>query len=101
MPFKLHVWYKKYVYRLPNAGEPGHGPFPTVYDKVVSRRGMRAFCEKHDLEVLGEYGTNFYLKRFGALRIPTAAALKVIELLSFGKLKSDHNNLVYILRKPG
>ena len=100
LPFRLHVLYKKYIYQMPHAGEPGHGPFPTVYDRVVSRRGMHAFCDRHKLEILDEYCTDFYLDPFGALKPVVKLGLKGIEIMSFGKLDSSHNNLVYVIRKP-
>ncbi|MBA3564353.1 MAG: class I SAM-dependent methyltransferase [Gammaproteobacteria bacterium] len=100
VPFRLHVLYKKYIYRLPDAGKPGHGPFPTVYDRVVSRKGMYEFCKKHDLSILHEYGTNFYLKRLGRLRGFVTPVLKMIEVLSLQRLESDYNNLVFIIQKP-
>lgn len=100
VPFRLHVWYKKYLYKLPNAGTPGHGPFPTVYDRVVSRKGMYKFCDSHNLNILHEYGTNYYLKKLGGLAMIVKPVLKMIELISLQKLKSDHNNLVFIIQKP-
>jgi SAM-dependent methyltransferase len=99
MPFRLHVLYKKYIYRLPHAGEPGYGPFPTVYDEIVSRRGIHAFCDRHGIEICAEYCTNFYMRRLGGLRPFVRALVKGVELISFRRFSGDYNNLVYILRK--
>lgn len=99
LPFRLHVFYKKYLYRLPDAGKPGYGPFPTVYDPILSREGIHAFCAAHRLVILHEYTTNFYLlrlRRFSFLINPLLAAIR---LASFNSLHSDHNNLVYIIQK--
>jgi SAM-dependent methyltransferase len=100
VPFWIHVLYKKYIFKLPNAGEPGHGPFPTVYDRVVSRRGMYEFCAAHELKILHEYSTNYYLKRLGGLVLFVNPLLQLIQLVSLQKLKADHNNLVFIIEKP-
>lgn len=100
VPFWMHVFYKKYIYRLPHAGEPGHGPFPTIYDRVVSRRGMYEFCAAHDLKIVHEYSTNFYLKRLGRLAGIVRPVLKTIQLVSLQRLQADYNNLVLIIEKP-
>jgi len=100
VPFQAHVWYKKYLYKLPDAGTPGNGPFPTVYDRVVSRKGMYEFCDTHKLNIFHEYGTNYYLKKLGGVAMIVKPVLKVIEMISLRKLQSDHNNLVFIIQKP-
>ncbi len=61
---------------------------------------MYEFCKKHDLSILHEYGTNFYLKRLGRLRGFVTPVLKMIEVLSLQRLESDYNNLVFIIQKP-
>ena len=36
-PFSFHVFYRKYIQGDKNAGKPGFEPYPTFYDKIVSR----------------------------------------------------------------
>lgn len=100
LPFPVHVFYKKYVYRLPNAGKPGHGPFPTVYDRVLSRQGLHEFSAAHNLQIVHEYCTNFYLQQLGWTAGFIRPMLKIIEIASLQRLHSDYNNLVFILQKP-
>lgn len=100
LPFWMHVFYKKYIYRLPDAGKPGNGPFPTVYDPVLSTEGIHEFCNRYKLIILHEYTTNFYLLRLGRFSYLVTPLLKIFAILSLNKLKSDHNNLVFIIQKP-
>jgi SAM-dependent methyltransferase len=99
-PFWLHVAYWKYILRQGNAGKPGHGPFPTFYDAVVSRRGIHRFCQSRGLRIGAEYGSNYYLKRLGRMGPLVHLVLKGIGAASFGRLSADHNNLLFVLEKP-
>jgi SAM-dependent methyltransferase len=99
-PHRLHVLYKRYVERKPDAGKPGHAPYPTVYDDVVTLRGLRDWAGRHELEVQHEFGTNMYLRMFGPLRPVVDAALRAVATLSRGRLSASHNNICLILRKP-
>jgi SAM-dependent methyltransferase len=98
-PFWFHVFYKRYVEQKPNAGKSGYDPFPTIYDKVVSRKGIHRYCEKHSLAIMLEFGTNWYLKSFGKCSVFVRIFTKFIELVSLGTLKSDHDNLIFVLEK--
>lgn len=99
-PFRAHVLYKKYVERKPHAGEPGHAPYPTVYEPVVSVRGMREWADRHNMKVVAEYGTNSYLNVFGKLRPVAAFAVKLIAKLSRDRLSATHNNVGFVMMKP-
>ena len=96
-PFWFHVFYQKYILGYRNAGKPGWGPFPTFYDKVLSRKEFHEFCKKHGLFIREEYGMNFTKACFFTLL--ERWFVKIIHVVSFGKLASDHNNLTYILEK--
>ncbi len=99
-PFRLHVLYKRWVRREPDAGTVGHGPYPTVYDEVVSRRGIHRYCQERGLAVRAELGSNYHLKFFGPLAPVVGGALKGAELLSLGRLQADHANLALVISKP-
>jgi len=98
-PFWFHVFYKRYIEKKPNAGRSGYDPFPTVYEKVVSRKGIHRYCDKHGLAIMLEFGMNWYLKSFGKLSVFLRIFTKIIELVSLGTLKSDHDNLIFVLQK--
>jgi SAM-dependent methyltransferase len=91
-PLWIHVLYKKYIKGNKNAGKAGYPPYPTFYDRIISRGRFRAFADEQHLSVCEEYA-------FGQL--PRAIRLPVIlaGLLSFGKLAVDDISLMYVLEK--
>jgi SAM-dependent methyltransferase len=99
-PFWIHVAYKRYLLERKAAGAVGHGPYPTVYDEVVSRKGMRAFCQREGLTVLEEWGRDTTVRRRGKLLWLRKQFVQAVETLSIGKLDSSYNSLVFIIQKP-
>lgn len=91
-PFWFHVFYKKYVEGIKNAGKPGFVPYPTFHDEIISRRSFLSFASDNHLLVVDEYG-------FGNVPSIVWAFMKLMRLLSFGRLASDHVNLMYVLNK--
>lgn len=98
-PFRAHVAYKRHVRGRANAGKPGFGPFPTVYDRVVSFRGMGDYCARRHLDVLAVYSSNFHLDHFGRYARVVDIGLRGIAALSFGRLTARHSNLTFVIRK--
>ena len=98
-PHWFHIAYYRYVLRRPNAGRPGSGPYPTVYDAVVSREGFRGYCVANGLEIVAEFGDAY--SRSGTGMVSTALQLfkKFASALSLGSLHSTHTNLVYVVRR--
>lgn len=98
-PFWFHILYRRYVKGVKTAGKPGHGPYPTYYNKVVSRNGIHNFCESHDYTIDEEFGFCQYLrkKNIGTrlMRIPAI----IVSMLSLGQLPWKHDNLSYVLTK--
>jgi SAM-dependent methyltransferase len=99
-PHWLHVAYHRYIMGIRNAGTPGFGPYRTIYDSVISRRGMHLFCAKHGLSISLEYG-----RAPGFADWPAwfwsiyAAVAPLVAKLSLGRLSSRHIGLVYVLQK--
>ncbi|MBW0014544.1 MAG: class I SAM-dependent methyltransferase [Mycobacterium sp.] len=98
-PFWVHVAYYRYFLRYPDAGKPGHSPFPTYYAPLISRAGIRDFCKKHGCSILEERGHTYYVRGNGARVRLTRAYAKSLWALSFGSLAWRHNNLTYVIRK--
>jgi len=99
-PFWFHIFYYRHIKGEKNSGKPGHGPFPTVFDKVVSRKGIYEFCEKHGLVIRAEYSAGHGRKvsrTFGILR---KLLVWIVHLISFRKLTAKHTDLIYIIEKP-
>jgi SAM-dependent methyltransferase len=99
-PYRLHVAYKKHLLERQHAGVTGHGPYPTVYDDVVSRKGMWKFCQRQQLTVLGEWGRNTSLPRRGKFLWMRKQMVRAVELLSMNKLDSSYSQLTFVIRKP-
>ena len=99
-PYWFHVLYYRYVHGKRNAGKPGHSPFPTFYDGVVSRKGIHEFCLTRGLAIRAEYGTPTFIPQHRVFhRLIEAVPMKMTELLSFGSLSSSHLGLLYVLQK--
>lgn len=92
-PMWLHVMAYRYVFGMREAGTPGHGPYRTYYDRVVSQRGLREFCRRHGLPAPELYRMCTY----GNNRIVRTAA-HLTGVLSGGKLAWQHNNLLVLLQ---
>ena len=99
-PHRVHVAFRRHVIGMPGAGTAGHGPYPTVYDDVVSRRGLRAWARWRGVTVEAEHGSSVYLARAGALGPPLRVGVAAVAASSRHRLAGDHNNLLYVLRTP-
>jgi SAM-dependent methyltransferase len=99
-PFRFHVFFRKFIMGDSDAGKPGYAPYPTFYDKVVSRRGVYEFSRKHELEILAEYsvGHGRRNKSLGVHGLLVAFSW-IVQLASFNTLSARDSNLVYIMKK--
>lgn len=98
-PHWFHVWYYRVVLRYPGAGEPGAPPYPTIYDPVVTRRGIRDFAARNGLTVDVEFGSRG--ERNSSRLIDRAINLFTwsVSALSFGKYSDRHTDLMFVLRR--
>jgi SAM-dependent methyltransferase len=92
-PFWAHVLIYRYMLGYRQAGTPGHAPYPTYYDEVVSERGLREFCLGNGMNAPELYRLCSYENQRS---VRTAAF--VTWLLSGGRLPWRHNNLLLIAR---
>ena len=81
-----------------HAGEPG--PFPAIYDPVNSARGMQAYASAHGLVVIRRETARTATGPPGRLSGTVEAARALIAWLSRGRLTDDHDELLYVIRKP-
>jgi peptidoglycan/LPS O-acetylase OafA/YrhL len=98
-PFWVHVAFKWLVRGSRNARVPGLGPYPTVYDPAISRAGIRSFCDQYGLSILRECGADYALRRPGAAAGFIRLAIRLLGVLSGGRLATRHANLTYVLEK--
>lgn len=98
-PHWFHVLYYQTVLKFPNAGRPGFPPYPTIYDPVISSDGMREFIRKTNLTLAMEYGTGGPQTGDGLLPAAIRLAMSTLATLSFGRLRNDNSDLLFILRR--
>ncbi len=98
-PHWVHVAFYRYKAQCPWAGKPGQGPFPTCFDRIVSRRAIHEYCRVHAHNILLEYGRPYTWKKPKRLAPALSALFKSVQILSFGKLSADHGGLVYVIQK--
>jgi len=109
LPFWLHVAFYRYVAERPDAGKPGHAPYPVYHDRVLSREGIRGFCGTHSLSIREEFGMDFgfhyhhlSLTRVQRLKLLTITSLiKVVGAVSCGSLVSRYGGLLFVMEKMG
>jgi len=98
-PFWFHIFHKKYIRGVRNAGKTGLGPFPTFHDPVVSRSGVHEFCRQHDFTIKEEYGHGYYLDQLRFTKFLIYVFVRCMSIISLRKLAWEHNDLTYILEK--
>lgn len=99
-PHRMHVWYKRYVEGFRDAGKPGHAPYPTVYDSVVSLPGLLRYADERGLEVVNLVASNAFVQNFGPLKNVMSGAMRAAARLTGGRLRGTHNNLGVVLARP-
>jgi SAM-dependent methyltransferase len=99
-PFWVHVFYKKHIQGIKNAGKPGHDPYPVSFDKVVSRNGIYEFCERHGLIIKAEYRMDGRPMKSRNVWFLTQILLWGLYLISFKRLSVNYRSLMYIIEKP-
>ena len=99
-PHVMHVWYKKYIEGFKDAGKPGHAPYPTVYDEVVSLPGMRKYVDQHGLRLVRVYASDSFVKVFGKAARLVGWGMRATAALTRGRLAGSHNNLGLVIERP-
>jgi len=97
-PHWFHVFFRK-ILGHKNAGRLGYGPYPTIYDSIVSRKGIHEYCQRNSHIIKEEYGCGLFFNRPGYISFLMRLYSRIMGILSFGQLSSKHNNLTYIIEK--
>jgi SAM-dependent methyltransferase len=84
------------LWRGSRPGQPG--PYPAVYERVASARGVELFMSRHGLAVAARARSSSAASQAqaGAAR----AAAELVAWLSRGRLPAEHDELCYVVRKP-
>ena len=99
-PFWFHILFYRFVRGDRNAGKPGHAPFKTHFDEVVSRQGIYAYCEDHGLEIKAEYSAGHGRKVRLFFNTMSRLVNWFVHLSSFGKLSKAYADMINIIEKP-
>lgn len=98
-PHWFHIFYYRYILGKSHAGKQGYGPYRTIYDPVVSRRGIADFCRRHGLTIEHEYAFRTDGPPGRLMKVLQAVVTKVSSLLTLGQFTDKHADLLYVLRK--
>lgn len=97
-PHWVHVFYYRYILGKVGAGTPGHAPYRTFYDPVVSRAGIREFCRQNGLVIRAERGNSYWRPGRGLVQTAIILFKKLVSCLSWGVLSWRYTDLLYILQ---
>ena len=99
-PYWFHIFYYRFLGKK-DVGKPGCGPYPTYYHSIVSRSGIRDFCNDRGNSIVldSEFGAGYFRPGRGAKKTLIHIFKKVINIISIGLLSDKHTNLLYIIRK--
>ena len=95
------MFFYRFILKNKQAGKPGYAPYPTYYSPIISRDGIRYFCndEANKIELEAEYGDGYFKPGKGSMKTLIHIIKKFVNILSIGRLSDKHTNLLYILRK--
>jgi hypothetical protein len=88
---------RRVIWRRRRPGQPG--PYPAVYERLSSVRGIQAYVLKRELVIAERQALG---GTAGALANPPGflALQKLVARLSRGRLTAAHEDLLYVVRKP-
>jgi hypothetical protein len=76
----------------------GPGPYPAVYERLVSERGIQSYVLRRGLVIAQRQTLSLLPGRRRPLWLRAVSGL--VAGLSRGRLTADHDELRYIIRKP-
>ncbi len=92
----LPQWLRRLGWRNQHPGEPG--PYPAIYEELVSARGIQSYVLRHGL-VIAEHGS-LSGPAAGRRAAGPLAARTLVARLSGGRLTAGHDELTYVIRRP-
>lgn len=76
------------------------GPFPVVYERLLSADGMYAYTLARGLVIAEQEAVRDRPRRPARLAWGAPLACRLIAVASRGRLPDDHDDLLYVIRKP-
>jgi SAM-dependent methyltransferase len=89
---------RRVVWRRRRPGQPG--PYPAVYERLASARGIQAYAVLRGLVVAERLAVGGLAGGLPPGPPGYLAAQKLVAWLSRGRLPAAHEELLYVLRKP-
>lgn len=96
-PFWIHECYVRYVRKAPVDHGPGHHPYPTYFDKILTTRKIRDYCRCNGYTIHTELGRSISFKDRPVFNWLCRMAAKIVEVATFRYIAADHCDLVYII----
>jgi SAM-dependent methyltransferase len=103
-PHAFHVLFRKHLLGEPNAGKPGHEPFPVFYHPLIAPNRLKAFFADQGFDVVLEM--YYDSKRFDRIReklglayVPVAALIWLMNLVAPRPYDARHGDYYIIFRK--
>jgi hypothetical protein len=76
------------------------GPFPAVFEQLLSAAGVQAYVLARGLVIAERQALRDRPRRPARLAWGAPLACRLIAALSRGRLTDDHDDLLYVIRKP-
>lgn len=94
----LPRWARRLLWARLNPGRPG--PFPAVYEKTASDRGIQAYAQVRGLLIMQRQTARTLPDGPGRLARAVSAACRLVARLTRGRLTDAHDEVCYVIRKP-
>jgi SAM-dependent methyltransferase len=105
-PHRFHVWVRREILGFPNAGKPGHGPYPTTLRRSIAPGALRSWASDQGLDVLfeGYFEDEKQVSIRKRLRLtgpPWTLFRCLLAIASIGVCDPARTELVLMVRRPG
>lgn len=94
----LPGWMRRTLWTRLHPGRPG--PFPAVYEPTASARGIPAYMLMRGLVITQRRTARTLPRQPRRLSRAVGAARAVVALVSRGRLTDEHDEVLFVIRKP-
>jgi len=95
---KVPGWLRRVLWTRLHPGQPG--PFPVVYEPTASARGIPAYMLMRGLVITQRRTARTLPRHPRGLNRVVGAARAVVARLSRGRLTDEHDEVLFVIRKP-
>lgn len=103
-PHAFHVWVYRHVFGIAWAGQPGHGPFETLFSPGMHPARIRSFAQEHALNVAYERlfegpGIELFARRHPLPGSLYRGAMAVLTAGTFGRVHAEQSDGLFVLER--